>query len=116
MHLHGHQFHVVAMEALYRSVTLEEIKTRNENGNIRKNLDTAVAKDTVTVPARGYTVLRFRANNPGYWFFHCHLTKHVDLGMAMVLQVGGESDMAPLPKHVRTCSTGNIPVQDALFI
>lgn len=33
-------------------------------------------RDTWMLAARGYTVIRFRANNPGVWFFHCHMDWH----------------------------------------
>ena len=33
-------------------------------------------KDTVIVPANGYTVIRFRTDNPGFWLMHCHMETH----------------------------------------
>ena len=36
----------------------------------------------VVIPANGYVVLRFRADNPGVWFFHCHIDLHLVGGMA----------------------------------
>lgn len=39
----------------------------DENGKIKRRLSGAPAKDTITVPDGGYTVIRFVANNPG-WF------------------------------------------------
>jgi iron transport multicopper oxidase len=33
----------------------------------------------------GYIVLRFKADNPGVWFFHCHIDFHVVGGMNAVL-------------------------------
>jgi FtsP/CotA-like multicopper oxidase with cupredoxin domain len=47
----------------------------------------AVKRDTVYVPRRGYVVLRFRADNPGLWMFHCHVLWHMGSGMAMALDV-----------------------------
>ena len=38
-------------------------------------------KDTVTVPAGGYVVIRFKADNPGLWFIHCHQEYHVQKGI-----------------------------------
>lgn len=49
----------------------------------------ALRKDTVSVPRRGYVVLRFRAGNEGVWMFHCHVLWHMGSGMAMGIQVGG---------------------------
>jgi len=47
-------------------------------------------KDTVFVPRMGYVVLRFKADNEGLWFFHCHILMHQAVGMAMAFQVGGD--------------------------
>lgn len=30
------------------------------------------AKDTISIPSKGYTIFRFRADNPGFWLLHCH--------------------------------------------
>ena len=44
-------------------------------------------KDTVSVPDAGFTLIRFLANNPGYWLLHCHMSWHNHVGMAVVIQV-----------------------------
>lgn len=64
-HLHGYQFRVIAMERIGRNITVEKVKALDKRGAIRRNLDHAPLKDTVTVPDGGYTILRFYANNPG---------------------------------------------------
>lgn len=43
------------------------------------------------IPTRGYAVLRLRADNPGVWLFHCHILWHLATGMAMLIDVGGDS-------------------------
>ena len=42
-------------------------------------------KDTVIVPYGGYVVIRFVVDNPGWWFFHCHIEIHQTEGMAAVV-------------------------------
>lgn len=39
-------------------------------------INKAIRKDTVVVPAKGYVTVRFKANNPGLWFIHCHQEVH----------------------------------------
>jgi iron transport multicopper oxidase len=39
----------------------------------------------MVVPANGYIVLRFKADNPGVWFFHCHIDLHLVGGMAATM-------------------------------
>ena len=34
-----------------------------------------------------YMRIRFRANNPGVWLFHCHTESHLDRGMAVMIHV-----------------------------
>ncbi|KAL4140250.1 hypothetical protein PRNP1_014535 [Phytophthora ramorum] len=38
----------------------------------------------------GYLVLRFNADNPGVWIFHCHIDWHLEAGLSMVLVEGEE--------------------------
>lgn len=54
------------------------------------NLTKATLRDTTQIPSRGYAVLRFRADNPGVWLFHCHITWHLASGMAMLVDVMGD--------------------------
>lgn len=32
-------------------------------------------KDTISIPSKGYTIFRFKADNPGWWLLHCHYGK-----------------------------------------
>ncbi|XP_046548487.1 laccase-1-like isoform X1 [Haliotis rubra] len=103
IHLHGHHFRVVAMDRVNESTSLEEIKQMDADGLIERNLDTPIAKDTVTVPDGGYTVIRFHADNPGFWLLHCHIDFHVAIGMALIIQVGELNQMPRPPKHFPRC-------------
>ncbi|KAF2463799.1 laccase-2 precursor [Lindgomyces ingoldianus] len=72
MHLHGHEFQVVARgvgEWDHNEAALPKIP---------------MMRDTVVVPANGYIVLRWLSNNPGVWFFHCHIDMHLVGGMASI--------------------------------
>ncbi|XP_071116464.1 uncharacterized protein [Haliotis cracherodii] len=102
-HLHGYNFRVVAMDKINISTTLQEVMQLDTDGLISRNLETPVAKDTVTIPNGGYTVIRFKADNPGFWLFHCHVTFHSLLGMGVVIQTGDLADMPPAPKHFPRC-------------
>lgn len=104
-HLHGHSFRVVGMRRLANETTIDEVKAFDEAGLLKRNLKNAPIKDTVTVPDGGYTVIRFKADNPGYWLFHCHIEFHVEVGMALVFKVGEHKDMSPVPKNFPTCGS-----------
>lgn len=67
-HLHGHYFRVLGKPGAL-------------------NLKDPVEKDTVNVPAKEELVLQWLANNPGRWFYHCHIEWHLAAGMARVLEI-----------------------------
>jgi FtsP/CotA-like multicopper oxidase with cupredoxin domain len=43
-------------------------------------------KDTLSVHAGGHAVIQWKENNPGFWFFHCHIEWHLATGMAVVIR------------------------------
>jgi FtsP/CotA-like multicopper oxidase with cupredoxin domain len=67
-HLHGHYFYVLGAPD-------------------RLNFVDPPRKDTVNVPAGRNLVLLWKADNPGRWFFHCHIEWHVATGMARVIEI-----------------------------
>ena len=109
IHLHGHAFHVVYIgygtynddgtlreystdivcddpcvnPGWNNSVVPEGVMARVANGRVMPD---AVQKDTIIVPPGGYVVVAFQANNPGFWFLHCHIEEHSVRGMALLLQ------------------------------
>ena len=72
---------------LANSISKDEVKKLNEEGKIKKNLINPPQKDTIPVPDAGFVVLRFKADNPGFWFVHCHYAWHNHIGMGFILQV-----------------------------
>jgi hypothetical protein len=40
-------------------------------------------RDTATLPANGWLVLAFPANNPGAWLMHCHIAWHISEGLGV---------------------------------
>lgn len=65
IHIHGLSFRVVAMDRVGQNVTLQQVMKLDAEGKIKRKLEKPVAKDTVTIPDGGYTVIRFVASNPG---------------------------------------------------
>lgn len=89
-HLHGYDFYVLASHRSEHGWgSYSPWATAGSSSLAPKlNLENPVMKDTVSVPRRGYVVLRFRADNPGVWMLHCHVLFHQGSGMAMGLHVG----------------------------
>ncbi|KAI0047190.1 multicopper oxidase [Auriscalpium vulgare] len=54
-------------------------------GNATYNFDNPVVRDVVTIGDTGDEVtIRFVTDNPGPWFFHCHIDWHLAVGFAAV--------------------------------
>ncbi|EDV98942.1 GH13325 [Drosophila grimshawi] len=102
-HLHGNAFRVLGLERLGENVTIEMIKQLDQFKLLKRNFINPPVKDTVTVPDGGYTIIRFEAYNPGYWLFHCHIEFHAEIGMALVVKVGDDDEMVPVPRNFPTC-------------
>ena len=108
-HLHGHDFYVLATYRSYRGWgSFNPFTTSPElSPGGAYELDRPLKKDTVFIPRRGYAVLRFLADNPGIWMFHCHILWHQASGMAMGFQVGGSESYGfvspPSDGRNRTC-------------
>lgn len=66
IHLHGHQFFIIATNQYPEA---EYLYSYNY-----------LLRDTVSVPANGWAKLRFVADNPGVWMFHCHIDWHMSAG------------------------------------
>ncbi|TGZ54926.1 Uncharacterized protein DBV15_05335 [Temnothorax longispinosus] len=111
-HLHGYQFRVVAMEKIGSNTTVAEVRELDNQGLIHRKLKRAPLKDTVTVPDGGYTIVRFYANNPGYWLFHCHIEFHAEIGMSLIFKVGEDKELPPVPNNFPKCGDWKPPVDD----
>ncbi|OEL16555.1 Laccase-2 [Dichanthelium oligosanthes] len=97
-HLHGYNFFVVG-----RGVgNFDPAKD-----TARYNLVDPPERNTAAVPAGGWTAIRFRADNPGVWFLHCHLEVHTSWGLKMAFLVedgnGPDQSVLPPPKDLPKC-------------
>ncbi|CAG8504009.1 16549_t:CDS:2 [Dentiscutata erythropus] len=64
-HLHGHVFWVMKVS----------------DSRVTETFKYPIMRDTTTIPGNGCAVIRFVANNPGVWAFHCHVEWHLEVGM-----------------------------------
>ena len=74
-----------------------------------RNLNAPLIKDSFQLWQRSWAVIRFEATMPGFWYFHCHETMHLMLGLQMVFNVL-PSKQPPVPADVPTsgwCKTVN---------
>ncbi|KAJ2159290.1 ferroxidase fet3 [Coemansia sp. RSA 552] len=76
LHLHGHTFQII-----------EKGFTNDTTGELRRFVpaqNSPLMRDTIFVPQEEYAVVRFKADNPGVWNFHCHFDWHMGMGLNMV--------------------------------
>uniref|UniRef100_A0A7N0T6V5 L-ascorbate oxidase n=2 Tax=Kalanchoe fedtschenkoi TaxID=63787 RepID=A0A7N0T6V5_KALFE len=92
-HLHGHDFWVLGYG---------EGKFDIEKDPKSYNLVNPIMKNTVPVHPYGWTALRFRADNPGAWAFHCHIEAHFYMGMGLVFEEGIDR-VGKLPSSIMGC-------------
>ncbi|XP_023543863.1 laccase-4-like [Cucurbita pepo subsp. pepo] len=98
VHLHGFNFFVVGRG-------IGNYDPKNDPKSF--NLIDPVERNTVGVPSGGWTAIRFRADNPGVWFMHCHLEVHTTWGLKMAFLVengkGPNQSIIPPPKDLPKC-------------
>lgn len=131
IHLHGHHFYVLDMG--YPEYNASGVFLRNNreinckqddseycnavgwsstlyrNGNIPNgNFEDPPRKDTIIVPVGGYAVIRFLADNIGFWFMHCHIEIHATEGMATLIQEGTQEQIRQVVDwtDMHTCFKG----------
>ncbi|RVW26219.1 Laccase-14 [Vitis vinifera] len=79
----------------------------NSTDPTRYNLVDPPEVNTVGVPKNGWVAIRFRADNPGVWFMHCHLERHASWGMDTVLIVKNgttsSTSMLEPPSYLNPC-------------
>ncbi|OWM84704.1 hypothetical protein CDL15_Pgr027491 [Punica granatum] len=66
------------------------------------NLKNPQLRNTTVVFLYGWTALRFVADNPGVWSFHCRIELNLHMGMAVVFAEGVEL-LSKVPVKALTC-------------
>ncbi|KAL4565918.1 hypothetical protein LXL04_030024 [Taraxacum kok-saghyz] len=98
MHLHGFSFYVIG----WGFGNFDKKKDP-----LNYNLVDPPFRNTVVVPVNGWAAIRFKADNPGVWFLHCHLERHLTWGMETVFIVKNgnrpQERILPPPPHMPPC-------------
>lgn len=74
MHLHGHNFFVLA-----EGQGEWDGKITNYPSTTRRDVQIVQGSKDKDTP--GYLVLQYDTDNPGVWPFHCHIAWHVSAGL-----------------------------------
>lgn len=78
MHLHGHDFVVLAQES--RPYHPDDLK----NGTF--TYDNPPRRDVALLPRNGYLAIGFKTDNPGLWIIHCHIAWHASSGLGLQIK------------------------------
>ncbi|KAK0614697.1 Cupredoxin [Immersiella caudata] len=105
-HFHGHHFQVCQRAAQFAG-DATEIDCSGE----------LMERDTIDIEGNSHAVIRFKADNPGVWLFHCHIEWHVPLGLTatiiedpLALQKG--DDKLTIPEdHFAACKANCHPTK-----
>lgn len=112
IHLHGYNFFVIGQGILTKEELINvsvlsyiqdfmfkfQLDEVDKKTPMPRNVYDPLLKDTFMVPSKGYGIIRFAADNPGYWLVHCHMEAHSDLGMSFVMKVGEYKDILDPPE------------------
>ncbi|KAK4161874.1 laccase-2 [Cladorrhinum sp. PSN259] len=72
IHLHGHDFWVLAAETGMFNGDTSTFNTQNPS-----------RRDVATLPGNGYLAIAFMLDNPGAWLVHCHIAWHASQGLSL---------------------------------
>ena len=75
LHMHGYKYFVLSQgHGYFDWSTYEALDISNP-----------LRRDTASVEAFGWILIRLITDNPGMWAFHCHISWHAEAGMMMQL-------------------------------
>ncbi|KAA8642428.1 hypothetical protein EYZ11_005607 [Aspergillus tanneri] len=117
-HLHGHNFQLLtrypawgAGKEFYSYAEADAPITYNSSNHSAFPTYPA-RRDTFVVPPQGYFVVRFVADNPGVWIFHCHIDWHLTQGLAMLMIEAPQQiqERMSIPEdHWAACHAADVP-------
>ncbi|KAH8656996.1 Cupredoxin [Tricladium varicosporioides] len=105
-HLHGHNF-----QTIVRSDEDAGVFDAKNSSQIQYPA-IPMRRDTLVLHPNGHMVMRFKADNPGVWLFHCHIEWHMDQGLivTMVEDPLEIQKVITIPDdHIAACKAGNKP-------
>ncbi|KAH3899774.1 ferroxidase FET3 SCDLUD_004063 [Saccharomycodes ludwigii] len=110
-HLHGHAFQTVFRDVAY---DVDANIPHPYNGTEVGFREYPMIRDTFYVRPLSSFVIRFMADNPGVWFFHCHIEWHLMQGLALVLveapdEIQNTASQQLTDNHIQVCKNIGVP-------
>ncbi|TKA26649.1 hypothetical protein B0A50_04757 [Salinomyces thailandicus] len=104
-HVHGHVFQTV--------VRADDDWGHYDSRNHSAFPATPMRRDTLMVRPNSNFVVRFVADNPGVWFFHCHIDWHLASGLAATFieaPLELQRTLSIPEDHLAVCRAGGVPI------
>ncbi|SCU90226.1 LAMI_0E01156g1_1 [Lachancea mirantina] len=114
-HLHGHTFQALVRDREYNADLGEQVHLYNSSDHPAFP-EYPMIRDTLYVRPQSNFVIRFKADNPGVWFFHCHIEWHLLQGLAIVLiedplGIQQNASQALSDNHRKCCQNLGVPIE-----
>lgn len=117
-HLHGQNFQVISRtpsfgEDFYSYKTLPQPVPYNPDSHTAFP-KFPICRDVIVPPPHGSVVLRFVADNPGVWFFHCHIDWHLSQVLASVfieVPLRMQERLTIPSDHIAACKAAGVAYQ-----
>lgn len=107
-HLHGHTFQVLYRSPAYDDDDITPYDPTDSSINFP---EFPIRRDTLIAHPNGNFVIRFVADNPGVWLFHCHIEWHLMQGLALqFIEAPKQLQEQVIPAdHYVTCKAAGVP-------
>lgn len=113
-HLHGHAFQVLVRAPSINGGETEDDYNPWNPKKPHKFAKHPLRRDVVRVEPYSHAVLRWKADNPGVWIFHCHVEWHLTQGLAIQFveaPIQIRQNVKISQNHLDVCKQAGIPVQ-----
>ncbi|KAF3045624.1 hypothetical protein E8E12_010734 [Didymella heteroderae] len=102
-HLHGYKFWVLKHGKGYAPQPHSTPSLYDEI-----DLKNPLRRDTATIEPYGWMLIRFVADNPGAWAFHCHIGWHNEAGLGMVFATRADGIQEISAESNELCSLNGV--------
>lgn len=112
-HMHGHTFQVLVRAPSKGSENDDDYFPYDPDAE-HSFPEIPMRRDTVVVEPYSHFVIRFRANNPGVWLFHCHIDWHLTQGLVLTLVEAPlqiRQNMRITDAMIENCRNAQIPYE-----
>ncbi|XP_075969820.1 uncharacterized protein LOC142972506 [Anticarsia gemmatalis] len=88
-HMHGYSMQVIAtwQNPKDKPISKQDFERLNKDGKILRNLQNPPVKDTITVPNKGFTIVRIKLDRGGSWLLECRSCALSSLPAAVLIRV-----------------------------